>query len=561
MTNPAVKIVILALFLVLPLRGEPQAFPPAETTVKNDVDHWGLGFADQFDTFTDRFQKFSEKTGKKSPDYLLGVESPLRKTFKNKYWFKGQVATEVQLYAGRNESEAFQLAVLPKTGFVLNNIKIAASSLKATGGKNEIPAQSFTLSRVGFVRTVQPPYPTCHVGEWPDPLLELAPFSLGGLDLGLVWCEIKIPRDTPPGDYLGTLTVTASNARPQTLTIKLHVWNFTLPNRVPFPTMAWIAGKMDSKEYLETCRLFLAHHVDPISVGQTTDLNLLDKNLEFCISRGLMRFQTPDLSKFEDFRPYYDHLKKKGWLDKALIYGGFDEPPAKIFYDQVVPRTAMIRQEFPGLSVFLASQYYDNMGQGSDLWMTDLSTNFLSWLKAGRPGTQQLWWYFCHLPIHVDLEQPLVNAPNMLIDNDAVEHRLPYWMAGQYGVKGIFIYAGNHAWPNGIEVWPKQQPLPLTDKKYDFPYGGIHNGNGFLIYPGPRPSLRLKNLRDGIEDYWYLARLRELAASGPCHVEAQSLLNGLSPAIYVDPHYFNRDPDAILACRQKIGELIEKANP
>jgi hypothetical protein len=271
-----------------------------------------------------------------------------------------------------------------------------------------------------------------------------------------------------------------------------------------------------------------------------------------------MRFQTPDLAKPEEFKPYYDHLKAKGWLDKALIYAGFDEPYAKTFYDQVIPRTATIHKDFPGLKVFLASQYYDKMGQGTDFWMTDLSTNFVSWVKAGSPGTQQLWWYFCHMPIHIDFDTPLVDAPNMLVDNDAVEHRLPYWMAGQYGVKGIFIWAGNNDWPKNAGTWPTSQPLQLSDQKLGYPYAGVHNGNGFLIYPGPRASIRLKTLRDGAEDHWYLTQLGNLARSGPAAAEAQALLKGLTPALYVDPHYFNRDPQAILQYRERIGEVLDK---
>jgi len=535
----------------------PDQLPAEETAVKNDVDHWGLGFSDQFDAFKNKFRQFAEKTGVKSPDYVLGVETALRKTFQNKYWFKGRITNEVELCAARNESEAFQLAVIPKTGFTLENVGISVSDLKTTDEKFQISSSCITLWQVGFVQTVKPQYPTRHIGEWPDPLIEMKPFSVKGIDLGLVWCEIKVPGDTPPGDYRGTLTVSTSNAKPIVLTLNVHVWNLALPDHIPFPTVLWIAGKMGSKEYLDTCRMFLEHHLSPLSVGQTNDLGLLDKNLEFCLSRGLKYFQVPDVSKPEAFRPYYEHLKKKGWLDQALIYGGFDEPLEKTFREKVIPRTAMIHKEFPGLKVFLATQFYEKLDQGTDLWLTDVSANFHSWLNAGRPGNQQLWWYFCHMPIHVDFERPLVDAPNMLIDNDAVEHRLPYWMADHYGVRGIFIWAGNNGWPDNISNWPGK-PLRLTEKNMDFPYGGIHNGNGFLIYPGPRPSIRLKVLRDGIEDFWYLTRLKELAKSGPYSAEAKILLKGIMPEIFVDTHYYSRDPNSILAYRKKIGDLLEK---
>ncbi len=553
------KICIISLLMSLPaFGGEPNQLPAEEIAFKNDVDHWGLAFSDQLDVFKENFQIFAKKTGIKSPDYVVGIESPLRKTFKNKYWFKGQVTNEVTLSAGRNETEAFQLAIIPQTGCSLADIKILVSDLKTTDGKNVIPADCITLYRVGFIETAKPQYPTRHIGEWPDPLFQLTPFSLTGVDLGLIWYEVKVPLTASGGDYDGTITVSPAKLNSIEIKVKLHVWKFALPDRVPFSTKVWINGDMDSKEYLDICRLFLEHYVDPISVGKTTNLDLLDKNLEFCFSRGLMCFQAPDFTTPEDLRPYYEHLKKKGWLDKAIIYSGFDEPTAKVLQENIIPRTALIHKQFPGLKVFQASQYYENLDKGTDIWMTDVSTNFQSWLAAGRPGKQQLWWYFCHLPIHVNLEQPLVDAPNMLIDNDAVEHRLAYWMANCYGAQGIFIYAGNMEWDK-ISSKGTQECAKLSDAKLGFPYAGTHNGNGFLIYPGPRPSLRLKVLRDGIEDYWYLAQLKELTLKKRYASEARALLDGISPKIFVDTHYFNRDPNVILVYREKIGELLEKA--
>jgi hypothetical protein len=527
------------------------ALPPGEEAIKNTVDHWGLAFSDQLAGFNENLAAYGKKIGVESPEYALGVETSLRKTFPNKYWFKGQWTNEVQVEAGRNESEAFQLAIIPKTGFELKEVTVSVSDFKNVKEGKSIPAGAVKLWRVGFIETAKPQYPVKNIGLNPDPLLEMKPFSVKNLDLGLIWCEIKVPADASAGDYVGTLTVTPANAKPTTLTVKLHVWKFTLPNRVQFPTMAWIKGDMKSDQYRELCALFLEHHVDPISVGDTMDLAVLDKNMEFCLSRGLMIFQTPGFSKVEEYRPYYDHLVKKGWLDKAIIYSPCDEPTEQTLKEQIIPRKQLVQKEFPGLRTFQASQYYPNLDQGTDIWMTDVSTRFYSWLEAGRPGKQQLWWYFCHLPIRCSLERPLVEAPNMLIDNDAIEHRLPYWMVKQYGVNGIFIWSGNMDWP--------EDTAHLTTKNMDYPYGGIHNGNGFLVYPGLVPSLRLKVLRDGIEDYWYLARVQELSQKGPMQKQAKKLLESVNPEIFVDPHYFSRDPQRILTYRKKLAELIEKA--
>jgi hypothetical protein len=525
--------------------------PPQEEAMKDTVDHWGLAFSDQLAAFNENLDAYGQKIGVKSPDYALGVETSLRKTFQNKYWFKGRWTSEVQITAGRNESESFQLAIIPKTGFELKDVNISVSEFRHVNKKDSISSGAMKLWRVGFVETAKPQYPVKNIGLCPDPLLEMKPFSLKGLDLGLVWCEIKVPADAAAGDYIGTLTVTPANSKPASLAVKLHVWKFKLPDRVPFPTMVWIKGDMKSDQYRDLCALFLEHHLDPISVGDTKDLAVLDRNLEFCLKRGLMIFQTPGFKKVEEFRPYYDHLVKKGWIDKAIIYSPCDEPTAQTLKEEIIPRKQLVQKEFPGLRTFLATQYYSGLDQGTDIWLTDVSTRFYSWLDAGRPGKQQLWWYFCHLPIHCTFERPLVDAPNMLIDNDAIEHRLPYWMTRNYDVNGIFIWSGNMDWP--------ADTVHLTTKNMSFPYGGIHNGNGFLVYPGLVPSMRLKILRDGIEDYWYLTELEKISRSGPMASQAKLLLASINPEIFVDTHYFSRDPARMLAFREKAARLIEKA--
>lgn len=560
-----VEIFLLPMiFCSLALGAGKPKLPPAENIVKDDVDHWGLAFSDQLAAFESHVRSFAQKTGIASPDYILGAETSLRKTFRNKYWFKGDITDSVSISCARNESEAFQLAIIPGMGRTLKDIHVIPSKLTMGDGKGEIPGNAVRLWQVDFVKSILPQYPTRHVGDWPDPLLPIENLSIHGTDLGLIWCEIHVPGDAAPGDYSGALTIKPSNARAMEFKINLHVWDFVLPDRVPFPTVVWTGDqtprgeKMAPDDYRSLCAIFLDHHIDPISVGKNRDLKSLDENLDFCLRRGLMFFETIPFKDTASFRPYYEHLKEKKWIQRAIVYGARDEPTKQQFEEMVIPATSKIREAFPGLKVFLATQYYDGLDRGVDIWLTDMSTNFHSWMESGRPGRQELWWYFCHLPIQVQMERPLVDAPNMQIDNDAIEHRIPYWMAYDYSVKGIFIYAGNR-WPEGNEDWP-ETPFQLPEKKYTFPYAGIHNGNGFLVYPGPIPSIRLKILRDGIEDYWYLSRISELSGLRKFKEEALALLNGIKPVIFVDTHYFNRRPEALISYRKRLAEFIERAS-
>jgi hypothetical protein len=292
------------------------------------------------------------------------------------------------------------------------------------------------------------------------------------------------------------------------------------------------------------------------------DLSALDQNIQHCLDRGMQIFQARRFKKDAEMKAYYDHIKAKGWLDKCFLYGAHDEPTTEVFNAEVVPDTAKIREQYPGLRVLLATEWHPNLDKGVDIFMTDVSTGFELYGTPDRPrGSEELWWYFCHLPIHIDFTQPLVEAPNMEIDNDAIEHRIAYWMMWRYDVRGCFIWNGN-SWPGKLNAnWPAEDWVVQEDKPSPYPYAGIHNGNGYLLYPGPNPSIRLKVLRDGAEDYGYLLALKAAKdrLSGKDKEEAEQLLK-ITPDLFVNTHYFTRDPNALLDYRARVAKLIEAAS-
>jgi len=91
-------------------------------------------------------------------------------------------------------------------------------------------------------------------------------------------------------------------------------------------------------------------------------------------------------------------------------------------------------------------------------------------------------------------------------------------------------------------------------------FGG--NGDGTLFYPGtprwiggktqiPIESLRLKMIRDGLEDYEYLALLARRAGAGRVRTIAEQLAPGLE--------HWNHSPEALYAARAEIAREIESA--
>ncbi|MCK5113760.1 MAG: DUF4091 domain-containing protein [Phycisphaerae bacterium] len=551
--------------------------PKKEQEMKDDVDHWGLPFADQLRRFIKARSQLQDQLGAKAPkNFLVGIQHGLEKVPLNKYWFKGKYTNEINLTAARNEYENFQVAVLPEIGKTLDNVTLSAGPLKSADGKHRIAAANIRIYRVGYVKTVPAQYPSLYTGMWPDILLPNKPIKITGIDLGLFWVEIKVPKDAPAADYEGELKLQA-DGESLGVKVKLHVYNFALPDRVPFPVAVWTSPslpwgeKMSPEQYRKLASEFLKHGIDPISIGgnfvslKDNDFQTLDENLQYCLDRGLQAFQISSAGKDpEKLKKYVAHLREKGWVDRALIYLGPDEPDDKKFKTQNIPAYQKFHAAYPDVKAFLASEYHENMDKGCDIWMTDVSTGKGPAFAAKNKGKANLWLYFCHLPIRIDYYRPLVQAPNLQIDNEAIENRLTLWLCWKYGAEGMFIWAGNREWAKpeiDRRDW-KTKGWELTKKPYGFPYAGIHNGNGYLIYPGANPSIRMKILRDGSEDLGYLSILKELqqkSSDNAFKKEAEALIS-VPASVLVDAHYFNKDPDALLKARNQIAELIEKGS-
>ena len=94
---------------------------------------------------------------------------------------------------------------------------------------------------------------------------------------------------------------------------------------------------------------------------------------------------------------------------------------------------------------------------------------------------------------------------------------------------------------------------------------GRYNGDGYLLYPGPKgvpyPSIRLKALRDGFEDYEYMWLLRGLVQKaqsagkpGGALGRAKELLE--MDELITDEGAYAVGADDYMAFREKVARAI-----
>ncbi len=78
-----------------------------------------------------------------------------------------------------------------------------------------------------------------------------------------------------------------------------------------------------------------------------------------------------------------------------------------------------------------------------------------------------------------------------------------------------------------------------------------YNGDGYLLYPDkdgkPLSSIRLECLRDGFEDYEYLALLKKLGGDASIPEE-----------LVAGTRVFSSEPELLIQKREKVADEIEK---
>jgi MYXO-CTERM domain-containing protein len=150
-------------------------------------------------------------------------------------------------------------------------------------------------------------------------------------------------------------------------------------------------------------------------------------------------------------------------------------------------------------------------------------------VNFGNPGASD--WYY-------------TAWPSYSIDATGVRNRAMQWLLFEYRLSGELYYETTEAY--GQDPWTNQ-----------WAFGG--NGDGTLFYPGtpakiggathvPVASMRLKLIRDGMEDYEYLALL---ARSGG---EAEA--RAIAAALFPHPYETAASPEALLAAREALARKI-----
>jgi len=485
-------------------------------------------------------------------EYGLGIETNLAKLRRDKP-FSGEISNSVRISGCGNEYEGFQLVIFPFEKD-LEKIEVKVTDLVNKEKGTKISGENIEINAVGYVRTKRPGYEVEYIGWWPDPIvpLEKPYFSDVKADQMLqpIWVTVYIPPDTPAGEYQGEVTVSPSNSHPLGINLMVKVWSFdisTTPHIREFFRFTdddWCASAVTGSEldifrrfynkeltpelYREWCAFHLKYRIGQPNVGLryvskipgpdgSNDYSIVDRNLEFCIKRGLnvfdligmfyMRGQlSPEgLKETVDFLvDYSKHLKEKGWFKYAVVEP-YNEASPEITKYYHIP----IKEAIPDLKILQkgGSDYYSSWRKGEkspltgiiDVWCPGDVPPAL-WdeaIKERHAAGDECWAYHNYLDSRI--ERPTINL------------RKIHWRAWARKLDGLAFWATMEWEYNQREGEEVENKWPYRPWEGVSPYG---NGDGHLIYPGPEghplSSIRLEIIRDSEEDYEYLYTLREL---------------------------------------------------
>ncbi len=424
-----------------------------------------------------------------------------------------------------------------------------------------------------------------------------------------IWADIYIPGNTAAGEYKGTFTVTLGNVPEQygpntdsvtvktvSIPVSVTVWDFKLPDgpmqRNHFGTVDKIipglygTGRNSAKSLeieLRYCRMMADHRINPPipasfmpEVNPDGSLKIIperhQKLKKFLEELHVTDFQIPN-APFKEitttnrakavryYREFYKYLTENGWNKRAYLYM-LDEPNLKENYEEVLALGAVAHEAAPEIRCLVVEQTYKQDPSWPDidpavdiwcpLWAFIDSSSIISKIKHG----DEVWSYTA-LSQRAPQYSPDYNkvkdfdSPYWHIDARLTSYRVPSWINWHYNITGLLYWSSVQITKTVSGVMDPWFLPAFSESDSQF------NGGGYLMYPGvpcgingPLPCIRLKTLRDSMEDWEYFAILEQLAGRDA----VSKIVSGIAPNWWAS----SEDPAAIEAAREKIAAEIVK---
>lgn len=538
----------------------------------------------------EEFPKMDREIFRASAQGGLGILwcLPEEKIHRGDYAFLAPVKETYTIEAARGEGESAQLVAYAEDA--ASNAKATITSAPVAEDGTTIPLESLKLSPVGLVDCPCPSYVVDYIGYWPDPILEYldTPFAIEEGAYQTWWLDVKIPENQKPGRYEGNVQVTWDGGL-KDMPFVVNVHNFKLEKGPayfspvsygPAPEAFPVGTNARAKYKDKIADLLLEHRLNPddLYYGPRNDgtlqvnKSIIERGGKF-FNLGYVNWEMTD-ERVRKLTAVYEEYKKLGLLEHAYIYA-FDEATRDKF-PMIREALTKVRRACPGIPI--ATTLYDGtFGLASglddliDIWIPgtiSFMTNTENIAAARARGRKIGWYVAC---------APWLPYANYLLEYPALAPRLLMgFMPRKLNNDDIFLYYHSSIFwnwttdENGKDKRDGDVKVPISGGPViQAPWSGRSfgqfNGDGRLVYPaadGPIPSLRLKYIRDGVDDWMYMDLLKQcLKDSGKMSVlwrnAAEAELQ-VEDAIVTSHTVWTRNPRLVYEKRARLARLLDE---
>lgn len=364
--------------------------------------------------------------------------------------------------------------------------------------------------------------PSRGAGAYPD-LLEPAGAGVRVADGALF--DVTIAGDAPPGRHTGTLTAGARTFPVELLVERTHidlrmeplVWGFYLPGEIARlhgvadddgePELTW------ERRYAELAR---AH-----GVYLASDQPAARVPPRAALMEGVRYWPVSvELSSDDAIREgVRAHLEVFAGRPQIPVLTPVDEPSTPEARARARRACEVARAAGDGrlLCAVTASPHPELDGPFDAYFSLDAT------VAPPRPGVK-IWTYNGRPP----------RAGSVVIDGEGGGLRTWGWLAERYGLELWYAWETLYVRDRYNEGPGAKLRVPDDPLTFDERRGGKGqdrgNGDGLLLYPGPRPSLRLKVLRRGLQDRLLVRALRACDPAAADRIVRETIPRGFGEA-------------------------------
>ena len=432
-----------------------------------------------------------------------------------------------------------------------------------------------------WLATARPLPDALHMGRIPDALVPAdtkgkfdhgasgMPFDIDAGSNQAVWVDIFVPPDQAPGEYHGQVNVSEDGHPPRAVQMALQVYGFILSDTTHLHThMFWGSTAItarhgvddDSPGYWKLfhnyAMMFHRHRLDLIDGRRT--LETFTRKLAgyytgsaYTPDRGYdgpgvaVGNQTYSIGTYDQpddgWRSGFFPNTAESWQRAAdawetwfranapavVRYKYLEDEPPYAHWPEVRHRAEWI-QTSAGVGRFLGRMVTTRMGPELygpvTFWMTGGhagwkdsggTTGYDITVAAARHAAgEQVGFYNGQRPSYGD---------PVAIDDFATDARVNPWIAWKYAADQYYLWETAYYADTKHDAWEKGVSGSIIYTGEDRKFPGENRG-----VPGPIVSIRLKNLRRGMQDYEYLWLARQAG------IDTRAIVDAVVPAAFND---------------------------